>query len=263
MRPGWNPTRRNRNIGTKAQGYGQNNSLVIPSSHHKSQAFFEDLKDYVVVRRLIQEKERVFIVEPIRAADAFYPCTVDDIAYLLSKLRSVLLDVFDFVVFRQPTRKQNILRSVWGRADFDFRLTPFRGRAIIIEAHTNEILRWSKSVDVESAKELDRLVLDGHRIENTSRSINIHLNAESVRNTVLYRTVLHELGHCVDYELATADEWITKITREKEDAAHRFAAEMYESLRQDNCVPFNQIIDLEQMQLEGLSPRWFLAPTNT
>ncbi|KAF0814961.1 hypothetical protein IGB42_00037 [Andreprevotia sp. IGB-42] len=32
MRAGWNPTRRNRHIGTGAQGHGQDNKLVIPQS---------------------------------------------------------------------------------------------------------------------------------------------------------------------------------------------------------------------------------------
>ena len=30
MRRGWNPVRRNRNIGTAAPGHGENNRLVIP-----------------------------------------------------------------------------------------------------------------------------------------------------------------------------------------------------------------------------------------
>lgn len=30
MRPGWNPTRRNRNQGTAKRGHGQNNRMVIP-----------------------------------------------------------------------------------------------------------------------------------------------------------------------------------------------------------------------------------------
>ncbi len=39
QRPGWNATRRNRNIGTARQGHGQDNRMVIPSN-------WQDLRRY-------------------------------------------------------------------------------------------------------------------------------------------------------------------------------------------------------------------------
>jgi hypothetical protein len=42
-RPGCNPTRRNRKIGTAAQGHGQNNRLVIPDVYQGKQDMIEDL----------------------------------------------------------------------------------------------------------------------------------------------------------------------------------------------------------------------------
>jgi hypothetical protein len=261
MRPGWNPTRRNRKIGTKAQGYGQNNSLVIPSSHHKASSFWESLKDYVVVRRTIGEKVQHFFIEPIHREGWFYPCTVDDVGKLLTKIQPVALEVFDFVVFRQPTRKQEVLSSVWGRARFEFVLDHYSGSAIVLEARSLEPYTWSKSLNPENASELERLRNDGHQIEIRKRDILIKPSVESLRNTVLYRTLLHEIGHHVDYQLSSDEEWNSKITREKEDMAHRFASEMYESLQQRNCVPFNQTFDLDQMGKDQLNPQWFLPPS--
>ncbi|CAN7504086.1 hypothetical protein LJR118_003525 [Acidovorax sp. LjRoot118] len=43
MRPGWNPVRRNRNIGTPAQGHGEDNRLTIPESRHDRSFFHECL----------------------------------------------------------------------------------------------------------------------------------------------------------------------------------------------------------------------------
>jgi len=53
MRPGWNPVRRSRNIGTARQGHGENNRMVIPESWHRSQRFWENLGTCVEVRREI------------------------------------------------------------------------------------------------------------------------------------------------------------------------------------------------------------------
>jgi hypothetical protein len=42
-RAGWNPTRRNRNIGTAKSGHGLDNSLVIPSPRYESWVFWQNL----------------------------------------------------------------------------------------------------------------------------------------------------------------------------------------------------------------------------
>ena len=82
MRPGWNPTRRNRHVGTKAHGHGENNRLVIPESWHRNQVYYEKLEDHVRICRRIGERNIVVLVEPPRPG-WFYPCTVDDIFTLL------------------------------------------------------------------------------------------------------------------------------------------------------------------------------------
>jgi hypothetical protein len=47
-----NPTRRNRNIGTKKQGHGQNNKLTISSPYGDLKSFYEKLTDYRKAKRL-------------------------------------------------------------------------------------------------------------------------------------------------------------------------------------------------------------------
>jgi hypothetical protein len=41
QRPGWNPVRRNRNVGTAKQGRGRDNRMVIPSNWHDSRTFWQ------------------------------------------------------------------------------------------------------------------------------------------------------------------------------------------------------------------------------
>ena len=50
-RPGWNPSRRNRNIGTAKSGHGQNNRLVIPARWSDDRVFWEKLRDPIAVER--------------------------------------------------------------------------------------------------------------------------------------------------------------------------------------------------------------------
>ncbi|NJS36307.1 MAG: hypothetical protein HC765_07555 [Brachymonas sp.] len=188
MRPGWNPTKRNRKIGTKAQGHGQDNRLVIPQSWHTPHCFWENLSSYVTVRRQIGNKEQLFFVEPPRNANWIYPCAIDDLCHLLSLSSPILKKAFDFIVLRQPTRKQDLLRSVWGRALYEFDLGKLSGSAVILEAKTIQPYTWSRSLDIEAAKELERLKNDGHEVVLGKRDITIRPSNQSLRNTVLYRT---------------------------------------------------------------------------
>lgn len=64
MNPGWNPTRRNRKIGTAAQGHGDNNQLVIPQSWHRARNFYEHLPDCRVHIRHIGYQDLTFLIEP-------------------------------------------------------------------------------------------------------------------------------------------------------------------------------------------------------
>jgi hypothetical protein len=243
MRPGWNPTRRNRNVGTRAHGHGSNNNLTIPESWHEAKRYYEKLISYNVVTRTVGTRLIRFFVEPTRP-DWFYPCSVDDICAVLAHCSSEELLAFDFIVMRQPTRKQRVLCPVWGRAIFSFDIDKYSGAAIVIEAQDlSPLLRQ-----------------DGHEIHNTRRGIEIRVTINSLRNTVLYRTLLHELGHHVDYNRSSEDNWNSKTRTVKEDYAHRYALELHERISKQGALPFAPIIDDQSFISDGLKREWFCLP---
>jgi len=259
MRPGWNPVRRNRHIGTPAQGHGEDNRLAIPESRHDRSFFYERLGTHATFTQRVSGHYLRFFVQPTLAG-WFHPCSVEDALALLEHVPPEDLAVLDFIVMRQPTRKQRILRPVWGRAVFSFEMPPHAGTAIVLEAQHLEPTVWRNSLGPEDRRELDRLQADGHQIRKTRRTIIIAPTAASLRNTVLYRTLLHELGHHVDYRRFSADEWDSRPSPQKEDYAHRYATEHGARLRQTGSVPFDSQRDTALRLAHGLKDEWFCAP---
>ena len=277
MQSGQNPTRRNRNIGTAKQGHGQNNRQGIPKSWPDDRIFWEVLNNPIAINRTIGEDiDLTFLVEPPRP-DCFYPCTVEDICILLELVPEEDLQGIELIIFRQPTRKQMLISSVWGR--FIYYATPggaYSGTAICIEAHNlAERFRWPTKLALEDQQELERLANDGHQIEQDRRHYTIKRTPESVRNTVLFRTVLHELGHYVDWQqsvllpsLETSDDaedarisqaFDGKTSQEKEAFAHRYAQEQSDRLRALGHIPFPLNVDASQLKQQGLEPDWFIT----
>ncbi len=255
MRPGWNPTRRNRHAGTKA--HGNDNRLTIPESWHDARCYFERLDSCVKLKRDVAGHPIQFLVEPTRPG-WFYPCTVDDLCSLLAGVPADDLKAVDLIVLRQPTRKQALLSPVWGRAIFWFETVGFSGPAIVLEAQSGKPYRWARRVHPESARELERLRTDGHGIQRSTRGVTVRPTPTSLRHTVLYRTLLHELGHHVDFRRSTQAEWESKTSSTKEDFAHRYATEKLRLLADSRAVPFSPVLDLAAMKRDQLKPEWFL-----
>jgi hypothetical protein len=105
MRNGYNPTRRNRNIGTAKQGRGQNNRLTIPSICHDERIWWGQLGKSREVRRSVAGRELLFIVEETRT-DSLHACTVDDICQLLGNVAAEDWEGLGIFVLRQPTRNR-------------------------------------------------------------------------------------------------------------------------------------------------------------
>jgi hypothetical protein len=61
-----NPVRRNRNIGTAKQGFGQNNKLEISDSYRIVKEFYERLESYKKYKRTINGHNFLFIIEQPR-----------------------------------------------------------------------------------------------------------------------------------------------------------------------------------------------------
>jgi hypothetical protein len=181
------------------------------------------------------------------------------------------------MVLRQPTQKQQILGSIWGRLMyFAEPAKGCRGPGVGLDAQPLEPLHWSKSLGPESVRELRRLEADGHQVRTGRRSIEILASPTSVRSTILYRTLLHEVGHWVDWLQAVVRpthglelddpkciqlerEFASRTTSSKEDFAHRYATEKAQEMRERGLIPFDRIDAAESMKAEGLQPEWFIS----
>ena len=258
MRAGWNPARGNRKVGTKARGHGQDNRLTIPGDWDDLRRFYERLASYVVVKRCVADRELVFLVEPTRPG-WFHPCTIDDLCLAMSRIPQQHLATFDLVVLRQPTRKQRVLSAVWGRAISIFEVGEHSGPAIVLEAQDNEPFTWPLSLSPDRSRELERLREDGHAVRRSRRCFEVITTPDTIRNTVLYRTLLHEIGHRVDRSRCSFEEWNGRTSTELEDYAHRYACEAFATLRQAGVAPFAALFDAQGMRQEGLAPEWFAA----
>jgi hypothetical protein len=199
MRPGRNPTRRNRNIGTAARGHGQDNKLVIPNSWRDSHVFWEKLEHHRTVTRAVEGREFYILVEETRG-DCVHPCTVDDLVHVVQHIPAEDLQGLNLFVLRQPKRKEQILSPVWGRMAYETEFGDHIGPVVILEAiDPSKPVKWPRSLTPGEVTELDRLRQDGHNVRETKRNFILEITVESVRSTQLYRTLLHEIGHWVDY----------------------------------------------------------------
>ena len=254
-----NPIRRNRNIGTSNQGHGQNNELVIPyvSGHMKS--FHERLEKYTKDFRTINGNVFEFVVEETRS-NSEHACTVEDIFEILKHIIPKDYGRLNLIILRQPKRKEELLSSVWGRLIYSYHFENKFRPAIILEAiESNKELKWSKRLGPEATKELKRLEKDGHKIITDKRKHLIKSTLESVRNTQLYRTLTHEIGHYKHFielvgEIEDSPESETYEDYEKrenkyhnleksikEKYAHNYADNLKLMLEKSNIIPFARI----------------------
>jgi hypothetical protein len=250
MKHGWDATRRNRNIGTAKQGLGQDNRLVIPWCGLK--LYYENLPEYKVALRTVHSRSLPFIVESTRA-DSCHVCTVDDIACVLQYVPASDFVGIDFIVLRQPKRKEELINPVWGRITYLAEIGAYQGRAIFLEAHNpSKPMRWSKSLTPDRQQELEKLSGDGHEIVTTKHDHKINVSLESIRATQLYRTLLHEIGHSVDYDHDPV-AFDRKSYLEKETFAHQYAEKLRERLVRFGVIPFARVFDKKTIARDGLS----------
>lgn len=268
-----NPSRRNKNIGTAKQGRSQNNRMVIPSSWHDAKVFYERLADYKVVERTVQDHTFRFVVEATRET-CIYSCTIEDLCKLLSLIPVADYGELSLIILRQPKRKEELLNPVWGRLIYSFEFEGIHEPAIILEAiDLDGQLKIPKKQSLEMQREFQRLQQDGHAFVEGKRSFTTSLQLDKVRQTQLFRTLPHEFGHYVHYcqvvEAPEGDElsWNQRWERyhalpseEKERFAHQYADQLNEELKKKGLLPFQRILNLEQIQEDGLSVEDF-TPT--
>jgi hypothetical protein len=260
---GFNPQRRNRNIGTSASGHGQINRLTIPRPGHADRTWWEALKSNHSAKREVAGRRVTFIVEKPNPKFV-YACTIGDVCRLLSLLPSSDWEGLETFVFRQPTSKQAQLKPSWGRIDYLAELfepgqPPHPARPIIFldAVHVEQPMKWSKHLDPDDQQELQELTADGHTIQHSSKLVLISHSASSVRNTQLYRTLPHEIGHWKDYVAQVEgpsadgnsdysellDRYWARPEKEREAFAHRYANSIRKRLTAGGAIPFERIPD--------------------
>lgn len=195
----FNPSRRNRNIGTAKQGHGQNNKLVVPYPAVEMKHFVERLGEYKTVKKVINGHAFKFVIETTRK-NSFHACTIEDIEQILLHIPREDYGELELIILRQPKRKEENLKPVWGRLIYSYEFENDFFPAVIVEAADhNRTFKWSKKLDVDDQKELQRLKDDGHKFETGKRFHEAPFEIENIRATQLYRTIPHEFGHYVHY----------------------------------------------------------------
>ncbi|MGD0863919.1 MAG: hypothetical protein ABSA49_00040 [Rhizomicrobium sp.] len=120
-------------------------------------------------------------------------------------------------------------------------------------------LKWRSALDPDDQAELARLRNDGHRVSREGHHYVLSMTPKSVRATQLYRTLLHEIGHWVDYlekvERPTARgagehvklsaAYFRRPNQEREAFAHRYADAIRERLMKLGVLPFDPIANLK------------------
>jgi hypothetical protein len=265
------PTRRSRRIGAPGRGRGQDNRMVIPEPREAGyvKAYWKRLGDHRVVERNIRGQPVTFVVERT-ARGSVHACTVDDVARVLSLAPRDDLAGLAMVVLRQPTRKQHSLAPHWGRYTYYATVSAHTGPVIFLDAGPpTGPLRWPRRATPDDAAEIARLRADGHAYVPTRREHVFELTLASIRVTQLYRTLLHELGHHVDYRRAldgaegaeraarTTRYWARPV-REREAFAHRYADELRAALFARGALPFERLADPKAIAASGLDPADFV-----
>jgi len=249
-----NPSRRNRNIGTAKQGHGQDNELTIPSSYMVLKWFPERLTKYEKIEKTINGHDFLFVVEQTRGKSR-HSCSIEDISTIIEQIPKEDYGKLKFIVLRQPKRKEETLSPAWGRLIYSYEFEKVKAPAIIIEAidFTRKLTRPNK-LSIDSQKELERLIEDGHELINDGRNYVAAYKINNARNTQLYRTLPHEFGHYVQYldvverpgtKGESYEVWEERYDnyfkipgQEHEKFAHKYADALKEKLTREGIIPF-------------------------
>ncbi|MCP4696963.1 MAG: hypothetical protein GY862_08955 [Gammaproteobacteria bacterium] len=274
----WNATKRNKNIGTEKSGYSQNNKFVVPERWTEDyRIFWERLVEPIICPLNISGHKITMFVEPPKKGYV-HASTPHDIVKVLGLIEQEHLEEVELIVLRQPKKKEEILKPVWGRFVYYANLGKYSGPAIYLEAtQIGRIIRWTNKLNPYEKKELASLESDGHRIETVKRGYDVHTSPATVRNTQLFRTLPHEIGHAADYlkhslkpsietNSESESDYITQVydskpSLDKEEYAHRYAREFYEKHSEHGSLPFDQIYEKELLKGMGLNPEWFRLQT--
>jgi hypothetical protein len=228
--------------------------LTIPESSGSLKEYYERLINYRKIKKVINGHLFIFIVEKTRN-NSMHSCSISDIETIIEQIPVSDYADLKFIVLRQPKRKEELLSPTWGRLIYSYEFENEFYPAIILDAiDYSTMFKWSKKLSVESQKELERLINDGHEIINNGKNYIAEYKVENVRNTQLYRTFIHEIGHYVHYlevverpskENEDEVEWEKRYNYyfsipqiEKEKFAHKYTETIIGKLKKEKIIPF-------------------------
>jgi|GEM_PF-1428018 len=267
QRNGRDPTRRNRNQGTRRRGHGQDNRFALPSPRVE-RFHLERVDDATVHRRMLHDGVPLIVLETQLRAGFSHPCSVDDVEHVLRALPKDDLPTSNdgevCVVLWQQGEKETVVSQWWGSLWYCLELenddVSFFGPAIYLGAAKPPLeVTWSSKADVVGQERrvlMEDVADDVHR---TKRETTYTFSLEAARRMQMEFTLLHEVGHWMDYrthvldaqeraydevgesdaELAEASaEWDRlahaywqRSTEQKERWADRYAAKALRELR--------------------------------
>lgn len=278
-RAGRDARRRNRKIGTEDQGWKKATDFVIPQRWSDSRVYYEKLRGAVRVPIVVHRRELPVVVEPTREGFV-HPCTPSDLETLLGLLPEGALfhdESIVAIVLRQPTRKQNALAPIWGRLVYYSELPwGLEGPAIYLEAQRpHATWRMERKLSVERQGELERMLRLAPFVELDKQGHHFAWGRHHLRRWMLYHTLIHEVGHWVDYLEkvcvpslrvgedgwdALFDRYRSRPRSEREAFAHRFSDEWRDELARAGELPFARKLDAAALRERGLDPACFGDP---
>lgn len=255
----WRPERRNRNIGTKSSGFSKSNDMRIPQSwidKHGHCSFYYERLDITNAEEVLIGDHRLKVLYELPRKGFSYGCSPADAVRIIALAGKEVPTMPSVIAFRQPTRKQQQQYPVWGRFLYFAEFGSHAGTSIVLEAQKlGAMLKWPKNMTLEDRAEYNRLIQDGHSFKETKRHHETELVEAVVRHTMLYRTLLHELGHLADYnqkvldkrtaldpdQEVAADLYFSRPLSEREAVAHAFAEKITQALRATGEIPFGPL----------------------
>jgi hypothetical protein len=190
------------------------------------------MKDLEVISKDFKFGRLHFLIEKLLEGYV-HPCSISDVENLIESLPVKDMKGISFVVFHQPTRKEEIASPRWAFYNPEFSHEKLSGSAIFLEAvNPSKPLKWKNSLTPEDQKELELLQLEGHVISREKKFILVSMDASSVRRTQLERSFIHELGHHVDYKDDPIN-FSTKTKSQKESFANKYYNQLISQLTKD------------------------------
>lgn len=193
------------------QGHGRDGEHRVPRHWRDTVVDWARSGDAESTVRRIGARALRFRVEPTREG-SMHACTVDDVAHVLRSLPSgdlvsepLALDI-EGVVFRQQTRKEEALGGAWGRLGYFCSVgTDSFGRdsfGTVVQLTATEIpfvQTWPRSLGPDDQRELARLAHFADDVSAEPRGTRLTFELTGVRRVQLMYTLIHEVGHYVDY----------------------------------------------------------------